>query len=561
MPRPPTGPLAYVLLTLFCALVYLPGTTSFPPLDRDEARFAQATKQMLETGDFVGIHFQEDLRAKKPAGIYWMQAASVSALSDADLNQIWAYRIPSILGAWLAVLAVYAIGVRLFGPWPALAGAVLLGGSVVLIAEAQQAKTDAMLLFSVVCSQLALAWAWLNGPETRQGSGAASREPAPWWPMIAFWGGLGLGGLIKGPVGPAVILLTILALGLTSRRWRWLAATRPWPGFLLTVAIVAPWLVAVTVWTDPEFVTRAVEEDLWAKMVSGVESHGAPPGYFLLTMLVTFWPGSLLVLPALVMAWKRRDEPAVQFLLAWLVPGWLMFELVPTKLPHYVLPLYPALALLVATAVLGRREQPPAIFDRPWARIWYVLWGVIGVAGAAAIAYVPVIMADGFAWWGLPNAIVVLAAALVGVWLAWRARPVAALATVVACGVLWAVWTAEVYAERLDRLWLSRDVTEWLQAEAPPDARLASVGYHEPSLVFLAGTDTLLTDTTGAAGFLAGSPGAPYYALVPERREEAFLEALGEDAERARVEATFYGINYSRGDWLDLRLYRLEPAG
>ena len=71
----------YALLVGFCLFLYLPGISTIPPLDRDEARFAQATRQMLETGDFLRIRFQDEARNKKPAGIYWMQAAAVSALS------------------------------------------------------------------------------------------------------------------------------------------------------------------------------------------------------------------------------------------------------------------------------------------------------------------------------------------------------------------------------------------------------------------------------------------------------------------------------------------------
>ncbi|MFM9469985.1 ArnT family glycosyltransferase, partial [Streptomyces scabiei] len=77
----------------------LPGLFFLPPLDRDESRFAQATAQMLETHDFVNIRYQSEPRDKKPIGIHWLQAASVSTLSSVERREIWAYRIPSLLGA------------------------------------------------------------------------------------------------------------------------------------------------------------------------------------------------------------------------------------------------------------------------------------------------------------------------------------------------------------------------------------------------------------------------------------------------------------------------------
>src|ERR1700732_5193876 len=104
----------YALLGLLCLLLYLPGIASIPPLDRDEARFAQATRQMLETGDFLRIRFQDEARNKKPAGIYWLQAAAVAAFSTPESTAIWPYRLPSCAGALIAVLLTFALGGALF---------------------------------------------------------------------------------------------------------------------------------------------------------------------------------------------------------------------------------------------------------------------------------------------------------------------------------------------------------------------------------------------------------------------------------------------------------------
>src|ERR1700680_3656097 len=97
----------YALLTALCLLLYLPGIAAIPPLDRDEARFAQATRQMLESGDFLRIRFQDEARNKKPAGIYWLQAAAVSAFSNPAATAIWPYRLPSLLGGGAAVVLTF----------------------------------------------------------------------------------------------------------------------------------------------------------------------------------------------------------------------------------------------------------------------------------------------------------------------------------------------------------------------------------------------------------------------------------------------------------------------
>src|SRR5262249_36130521 len=104
------GPLLAALVALVAGL---PGLIAVPPLDRDESRFAQATAQMLETRDFTVIRFQDQPRFKKPVGIHWLQAASVAVFSDVENRDIWAYRIPSLLGAMLAAAAC-AWGARAF---------------------------------------------------------------------------------------------------------------------------------------------------------------------------------------------------------------------------------------------------------------------------------------------------------------------------------------------------------------------------------------------------------------------------------------------------------------
>src|SRR5829696_3825045 len=135
-----------VLLSLVC---FLPGFASLQPMDRDEPRYAQASKQMRETGDFVDIRFQDEARHKKPVGVYWMQAASVrlaEAFGAADARtRIAFYRLPSLLGAVAAVLLTYWAALAFTSRRGAFLSAALLGASILLMVEARLAKTDAVL--------------------------------------------------------------------------------------------------------------------------------------------------------------------------------------------------------------------------------------------------------------------------------------------------------------------------------------------------------------------------------------------------------------------------------
>ena len=148
-----------LLLLPICVAILAVGFWGHGPSDRDEARFAQASKQMLETGDYVDIRFQDDARHKKPAGIYWAQAASASLFGGAEAP-IWAYRIPSVLGAILAsLLTTWAMRPLIGGRAAFLAGA-MTAGLLLLNVEARIAKTDAALLACIVAAQGPLPQVW-----------------------------------------------------------------------------------------------------------------------------------------------------------------------------------------------------------------------------------------------------------------------------------------------------------------------------------------------------------------------------------------------------------------
>ncbi len=153
---------AYVFLIFLCAAFFIPGLATLPPTDRDESSFAQASKQMIESGNYIDIRLQDKPRYKKPIGIYWLQAASVRLLDRAHLNEIWAYRIPSFAGATLAVAMTAALGSLLFGPLAGFLAAIMMTGCVILNVEARLAKTDAALLGSIMVAQYALARAYTN---------------------------------------------------------------------------------------------------------------------------------------------------------------------------------------------------------------------------------------------------------------------------------------------------------------------------------------------------------------------------------------------------------------
>jgi 4-amino-4-deoxy-L-arabinose transferase-like glycosyltransferase len=530
------------LAALIAFLAGLPGLLAAPPLDRDESRFAQATAQMLESRDFVVIRFQDQPRFKKPVGIHWLQAASVGLLSDPEAREIWAYRIPSLLGAMLAAAACAWGAAAFFGDEGGLFAGALLGASVLLSTEAMIAKTDAALCGATTLAMAALARIY-----------AAARDgpPAPRRAVWLFWIGIGLATLIKGPVGPMVAALAIVLLAILDRRPGWLTGMRWAWGLIIVALIVGPWAGAVTVATDGAFWSAAVGGDLAPKLAGGQETHGAPPGYHTLLLLLLAFPITLLLPAAAVTAWRRWREPGVRFAIAWLVPSWLVFEAMPTKLPHYPLPTYGAIAWLAAAALLQPIKAPAR-----W--IGAALAALIGLALAAASFWLASKYGDAS---DLPfaaaAALFLAAAGGVGGWLLARDMPKPAVIAALGCAVVGHAVLLAGLAPRLSPLWLSaRTEAAMAKAKLLPrqgiaDAPVAVTGYAEPSLVFALGTATELDTPQEAAEAIAENRPA----VVEGRDDAAFRAALKAAGAQAILVGEVSGLDYSKGQKMTLRIY------
>lgn len=543
--KPAHRDLRLAIVAVFALITGLAGLWSLPPLDRDEARFAQATAQMLETGDFIAIRFQEDERNKKPAGIHWLQAASVAAFSDVEKREIWAYRLPSLLGGILAAIFTYLAAAKLYDARTGLLAGVLLASAPVVAAESTIAKTDGMLLALICLAQLAFIHVYASVEE---------RQPKTWrWPFV-FWLAHGAGALIKGPIAPMISLLTGAALFFWDRKARWIAAIRPLTGVILFILIVTPWLVAIGLATEGRFFTDAVGGDMLGKVGDAQEGHSGPPGYHTILLWPLFWPAAALIATGLITAWRERADWRAKFLLSWAIPAWTVFEIAATKLPHYTMPLYPALAIMAAHAAVTMSGKIR------WAeRAGAVVFIVIGFVAAGLVAALPIQFSEAplqpacFAVAGL----IALASLLTGA-LFWRGEGEKGglAATCLASLYAWIVMTGVLPG--LSQLAVSPRLSAVLDAaHLHPThdgaAPAALVGYNEPSAVFLLGTKTALTDAANAAALLRSREASA--AAVEQRYDADFQIAL--EGSPVRSLAVIDGLNYSNGDPVTLTLYVL----
>ena len=526
---------AILLLVCVCLLAFLPGLTRIPPIDRDEPRYAQATKQMMETGNYLDIRFQEQPRYLQPVGIYWLQAAGAWMSGRAPHAPMWVHRLPSQLGATAAVVLTYWVALPLAGSLGGLISALFMASSFLLGFEARLAKTDAVLLATCLAALGFLARAYLGRPVSPLAA-------------VLFWAALAAGTLIKGPLIAFVVGSPALVLSLLDRSFAWLKALRPGYGVCLYLLLVLPWLVAISVLSDGGFLRVAIGQSFLGKVAAGQQGHGAPPGFYLTAFWFTFWPAAGLALIAAPWAWKNRNEPAVRFCLACIVPTWIVFEFVVTKLPHYVLPVYPAIAILIALALLAGRQPGPVL-------------ATVLVAGGAL--YLTVQSGILYGLEGKISPAAFLLALLGALVLAWGIRsaldglPGHCAAGIAAGALLMHAAGFGLILPGLESLWISPRLTAAVQRHAtcaqPP---VASAGHHEPSLVFLVGTQTRLVDGAEAAEFLA--VGGCRIAVIEQREEPAFLAKLAQLGRRASLRERVVGTNLGKIARHDVGVYSLQ---
>jgi 4-amino-4-deoxy-L-arabinose transferase-like glycosyltransferase len=364
---------------------------------------------------------------------------------------------------------------------------------------------------------------------------------------------LAAGVLLKGPLIVAFVVLTAGTLSIIDRSWRWLSALRPLPGIAWFIVLVLPWFVAIVLRSGDSFFAESVGEDLLAKIARGQESHGAPPGFYFVLFWVTFWPGATLAAMAAPSVWAARYEPGARFLLAWLIPSWIMFEVVMTKLPHYVLPLYPAVAILIAGVIDPRvlARERWLVRGTGW---WFVLptiIAIVGIVGLVAVGKQLGLLAWPFA-----------AGAMIFGLFAWRLYdadgPERSLLRAMAASILIALSLYAIIVPSLGALFPSVALSQALRESDCKQPLAAAAGFHEPSLVFLVGTATQLTDGAGAAEFLR--QGSCRFALVESRQERNFVQRAEAIGLRYAPGPRIDGINASIGRTISIAIYKSEDA-
>ena len=559
--------LALVIITLIGSL---PGLSSVQVIDRDEARYAQASVQMEASGDYVNIRFHDRERHKKPAGIYWLQTLSLKAFSNANSRNIWVHRLPSVLAGLIAVLGLYWAGLTLYDRRGAFIAALLLSISLLFIFESHIAKTDAALCAASV---------WVMGAILRLRQSRLYEHHGRY--SLIFWAALGCAVIIKGPILPAIIIVSLVSVVIwdkikgQSANWLW-PLINPL-GIILCGLIFLPWYIMIFKLTDGAFFGAAIGGDLTPKLTGGQEKHGGLPGYYTVAIFATFWPAALFLLSAIAYGIKtargtlgeglqtQATPPDARWLLAWIIPFWIILEIIPTKLTHYALPLFPAFALLMSGAILAIDGHSGfKVTRRIGALIFFIITTILvfGIAGANA-------QYGSDTLWVYILSIIIIAIALFTFTCAFKGKMKTTLIGLVLTGLGLSAPTYGLIMPSLSELRIAPRISETLTAQNIALPRqggplIRSPHFTEPSLIYHLGENVLLG--AKALNFTTFPLGADHIWIIDKNHSQAKAQLISLDniAQKnslcIKQYGTIKGLNYSKGDAVDLQLLTMSAC-
>jgi 4-amino-4-deoxy-L-arabinose transferase-like glycosyltransferase len=349
---------AQLLFLLFFGLaVFVPAIGTHDLWPADEPRYAQVAREMLETGDAITLRINEQPYLEKPPLLFWAIAAVSKPFGDVSALTA---RIPSVVSALVAVAFTYLLAARLYSPRVGFWSALILITANRFWTQATHAQID-MLLTAFMSGGLYAFWRW-------------HKTPRPGW-LLLFYGCSAAGVYAKGPVGVIFPLLLIFSFYWkrpeARKRTHWAL------GILAIAVLIALWLIPARLAASREaqtIATETVATDLFrqtiGRFILGV-SKAQWPWYYLETLPADWLPWSLFLPWTLPYVWKRRREgEEMRFLLCWILPAFVFFSACVGKRALYLLPLFPAMAILIARSVLDLMEGDHAVWRRRTGLVW-----------------------------------------------------------------------------------------------------------------------------------------------------------------------------------------------
>ncbi len=499
------------------ALATIPSLGQSTLFDRDEGYYAESARDMLARTDLFVPRIQGEAWLEKPPLTYWGMMLSMAALGRTE----FAARLPSALFGLLLIWLTMHLARRLFDPASAFLAGLILASCTLVLLTMSHVLLDTALACCVTMSMIGL-WDWTSG-QRRRG----------FW---LFYVGCGLGVIAKGPLGAALPVFGLLGFLCLTRRWSLIKEIAPLRGALVALAVASIWALPATILTHGEYLHELVWVRTLQPIFSPLQHHGGRNTAAYLAMLPAYLPILLLglgmwapfLLPALRERWlRKRDGNQWPFLVGWGGAQLLAFSLVSTKLAHYILPILPCAAILIAGFLVDRLRQDPtgaALLTRTRIAILAtagVLVGGLLLAVPAALGF------SQFTLWFAPAAVV---AALSGFWV-WhdrnRGRAVRALMGAAAATLLCVGLLSILAVPRFDEGKSARSIASFLKERYTSarfaELRIGLLDYRQYSVLYYLNRDAIGVDPGQIQSFLEAT--GPAVVLLPESKLDSARRA------------------------------------
>ena len=540
-----------LFICLLAIISFFSTINILPPLDRDEARYIQSTVQMIESGDFFNINFLDNPRLKKPPGIYWLQAFSSVSVKNLFLLEkppLWSFRLPSAIAASLSILLVYLLGNIIFGRLQGIIAALLFLSVPIVIIEANIAKTDSVLS----CITLAIIYLLAKVIFFKNNEKNLSSLY-----IYLGWLLLGFSFLIKGPITFIIIFLLLMSFKIIERDFV-LSSIKPIYGLILFTIICAPWFIFIFTGNNADYMIGDIKKDFLEKIYSVQESHGAPPGAYIISLFISAWPLAIFLLPTVVWSYLNRKEKSIKFLLCYILPSWIVFELIPTKLLHYLLPLIPGLTLLTAAMIVESIKNNNFLmeFNKRILNI-YTFFPIIGIGTIIiVIGYLGIEFGIGFS---KEVILIILIFLLIGIFAIYnfyylnylRAFFIASIGTILAINLFMLF-----VPNQTQKIWISERIYEEIENKNLNHSSIL-FGYSEPSLIYRLGSKTKIAgNIIDVINFIKNHK-VDYIIIENQYLDEFKILSKENNINFKNISKSISGFNYSKGKNVEIYIISL----
>jgi len=541
-----------ILLSLLVFICFFLSLNTIPPLDRDESRYIQATVQMMESKDFINIKFLDTPRLKKPPGIYWLQALSATITKNIlflEKAPLWSYRLPSAIAASISVWLTFLLGKLLFGRTQGFIAALLLLSSPLVFIEAHIAKTDSVLMACVLFIIYILSKIIFDKKFKEINFSK--------YLLLFAWIIAGFAFLVKGPLVFLFIFFTIIFFRICSGI-NFIKDAKIISGFILFSLISLPWFIFINLGDNSGVFFDSIKKDMLYKIISVQESHGSPPGSYFLSSIIFSWPIFLFIIPTCIWSYKNKNNNAVVFLLCSILPAWIFFELMPTKLVHYILPILPYFAILTSAMLVSSISSSRVLssLDNFYIKCISILPAIGGLLISIGILYLAKQYGSGFTATVLIIAIIYFIGSVLSAYSLFNRNYINALSKVVFVNLIALNIIFIILPNQFDKIWVTEKIYEYI-IEKNLDSTFAVLGYSEPSLIFRLGANTkILTSNEEAIRFLSKS-NVKYLIIEDDYLNEFKIMADKKSLSIKILDKKLSGFNYSKGKLINITLINI----